>query len=52
MKRTTVTVEVELEGAVVCGQSLRDWLLDLEIPEPLHPQDRFRVVDVKILGED
>lgn len=52
MKRTTLTIKVELEGPSVGGQNFRNWLLDAEHPEETHWENEFRVVDVEVLEED
>jgi len=53
VKRTTVQLEVELEGATVSGSSFVDWLT--EIHDRLgwtYLEDRFRIVDAQVLSED
>lgn len=52
MKRTTVKLEVELEGPTVSGMNFRDWLLEAQQSEDTHREDLFRVVEVQVLGED
>lgn len=52
MKRTTVQVEVEIEGATVDGNYLVDWLLESNRRAGWqHLEDRFSVITARVLSE-
>lgn len=52
MKRTTVQLEIEIEGATASGDNLIDWLLESSRRSRwLYLEDRFRVVNAQVLSE-
>lgn len=53
MKRTTVQLEIEIEGATVSGDNLVNWLTERnQRAYWRYVEDRFRVVNARVLSED
>lgn len=51
-KRTTVQIEVEVEGPVASGDQVVEWLSRIPRVRSLYHEDRFRILRVNLLGEE